>query len=126
LVIRPPPSVFRTSNAYSISARLPPDIGQWPRGEHTEAAGEVPCDLCRVFIVLTRKRACRGLVAEPDTGRCHRGQRRSHTGAVHLIQRFRQRPFDQRVLARLAGTDLGNERRRSMMMMNIDPKWRSV
>jgi hypothetical protein len=98
------------------------DVGQRQGSEHTEPAGEIPGDGCRVFIALTRKRTRRGIVAEPHAGRRDRRHCRGYASTAHLLQRFRRRPFDQCVLASLPRGDLGNQRRRSMMMVNVDPE----
>ena len=76
----------------------------------------------RIVVALARQRPRRGIVAEPHAGRRDRGHGGAHARAVHLLERTRRRPLDQRMLAGLAGLDLGDERRRRVMMMDVDPE----
>jgi hypothetical protein len=72
-----------------------------------------------ILIAASRKPAGGVMVAEPHARVTDRGDRRRDTGAIHILDRARRRPVDQRLLPGLQPFDRGAELGRGMMMVDI-------
>src|SRR5277367_2777046 len=76
--------------------------------------------LGRIFVELPRQTPRLGIVAVPRSRRRNRENRRFDTGAVHLFDRLRRRPVEQRMLARFLRNDFRSKTWGHVMMVSVD------
>ena len=95
------------------------DVGERQGGEHSEATAMIGGEAGRIFIAASRKPAGGLIVAEPHARVTDRGDRRRDAGAIHILDRARGRPVDQRLLPGLQPFDRGAEFGWGMMMVDV-------